>query len=185
MRAWILLALTAAAQDAERGIALSRSGQYRDGEPHLRRACSSDPRYCLDLGWNLFFQNRFDDALRAIQPLPAQRRSNLEGQCLDALGRSAEAEKAFRTAIREPGPRLPYAKFLAREGRLTDALAQLLEFTRLIPDSAPGWLERGRVEFQLDRLAEAENSLTRAASLNLNDPAIALLRARIRALRQR
>ena len=79
----------------------------------------------------------------------------------------ADLELAVRWDPGSAGPKLAYALALAAAGRNADALAQLVDATRIAPDDPQAWFSRALAEAGTDRVAAA-TSLERTVSL---DPA--------------
>jgi tetratricopeptide (TPR) repeat protein len=166
------------------GVLRSAQRDYAAGETLLRQACEKKVAGCwFDLGQNLFFQDRFQDSLVALQRSDDPRKYFYCAQSLDALGQSEEAEKAFLIALQIADrvssagvdPHLPLGIFLGREGRLAEAAESLSIHVKRFPQSRRGWFEKGKIEFQLERWGDAESSVQNAARLEADAASQSLL----------
>lgn len=77
----------------------------------------------------------------------------------------ADLERAVQWDPGSAAPRMAYAVALAAAGRDADALAQLVEATRIAPEDASAWHSRALAEAGTDRKAAAA-SLERAVALD-------------------
>jgi tetratricopeptide (TPR) repeat protein len=174
------------------GMVHAAQGSLRLASKPFRKACELDPRLdaaCYFLGRNLYSLNQFDEAAQVFEkalPLDAQRWRVHAGLALalEAIGRTEEAERHFREAVRqrpaqgwaEADPRIELGAYLFRQGRLDEALAVLADASRDQPGSARARFELGRTLYQLDRLQDAAAQLERAVDLDsANAPAHLLL----------
>ncbi len=162
------------------GAAYAAQSRFGLAEAPLRKACDLDPKLegaCYYLGRNLYTENRFEPALAAFEKAlkfgpPASRwlvQRGL-GLALEALGRSEDAAKAFRAAVEsapaniraDEDPRVDYAVFLMRLGRLDEAAGVLQHHLKRFPASARGRFELGRVLNQKGELEAAAKHLEEA-----------------------
>ncbi|MCW5978356.1 MAG: tetratricopeptide repeat protein [Bryobacteraceae bacterium] len=157
------------------GVAYARLEDYRGALEPFGKACGLDPRLsdaCYYYGRALYAADRYRDALeplrRALRGDPIKSRVDAAlGQCHEALGDSALAEKRFRAAMarkQDPGremARLAYARFLTRQGRPGEAAALLRASNSDAPEV---FYELGLALYQDERLEEAVTALQRAAS---------------------
>jgi len=92
------------------------------------------------------------------------------------LGQSAGAEKAFQSALAEPGPKealqLDYAKFMAAQNRFVDALRQLHEIVVPNPQHAAAWRLGGEIALGRPELVEFARDWTREAARALPEDAV-------------
>jgi Flp pilus assembly protein TadD len=179
------------------GAAYAAQSRFELAEAPLRKACELDPRLegaCYYLGRNLYAENQFEPALAAFEKAlkfgpPAQRwlvQRGL-GLALEALGRSGEASKAFRAAVEsappslraDEDPRVDYAIFLMRQGRLDQALTPLQDHVKRFPASARGRFELGRVLSQKDEMEAAAKHLEEAVKADPQYWAAHLLLGRV------
>jgi len=161
------------------GVVLASQGKTEDAEPAFRNACERDPSLedaCLYYGRVLYLLDRLEPALEALRQAVKIRDTGearrLQALSLEALGRGAEAETEFRTAIRLGGsgspdedPGIDYGVFLYRQGRVADAVPPLESALQRHPDSARAHLELGCLLLALDRLSEAASHLERSLIL--------------------
>jgi len=166
----LLLWQSSAAQDAlaakARGVRAAQTGDYAQASREFGQACRLDPKLtdvCFYEGRALYYSNRFEEALPPLQKSveigeSQSRALSTEAECLEALGRSAEAERAHRKAIEgdhDPQYLVRYAVFLFRQGRSSEAVAPLTRALQSKPEDFDANLEMGRVLFEQDKLAEA------------------------------
>jgi Flp pilus assembly protein TadD len=160
------------------GVAYAEGGDYAAAEQPFHRACllnSGEPDACLYFGRTLYLLDRFEEALdvlaaaRKTDPSSAQIR-RIEALTLEAMGRTAEAETAFREAIRlernsalNEDPAIDYGVFLLRQGNAEQAVRPLSEAVERHPNAARAQLELGCVLLALDRVQEATLHLEIAA----------------------
>lgn len=179
------------------GAAYIAQSQFRLAEAPLRKACDLDPGLeaaCYYLGRTLYAANQFEPALGAFEKAlkfgPPGSRWLVQrgfGLALEALGRAAEAEKSFRIAIEssparfrpDEDPRVDYAVFLIRQGRLNEAVQPLEDHVKRFPASSRGQFELGRVLSQTGELEAAAAHLEKAVEADLQYWAAHLLLGRI------
>jgi tetratricopeptide (TPR) repeat protein len=165
------------------GVVFASQGDYERAEPALRNACERQPKLedaCLYHGRSLYLLDRFLPALEtlrnAMKVSPDAEAHRLAGLSLEALGRSAEAETEFRSALKLPhrgaadeDPGIDFGVFLYRQGRTEESVPPLRAAVERHPDSSRAHLELGCVWLALDRLEDAARELER--SLVLRDSA--------------
>jgi Tfp pilus assembly protein PilF len=182
-----------AAEWAALGVAHAGRGEYALAEEPFHQACLLKPDLpdaCLFYGRVLYLQDRFDAALPVLrkaigrEPRSAQLH-RIEALCLEALGRAAEAETAFRDAVRlergshpDEDPAIDYGVFLYRQGRAGEALVPLESASQRHPDSARAQLELGCVLLSLGRAGDAAARLEHAVAINPALPRAHLLLGR-------
>ena len=169
------------------GVAYAASGNHEAATEPFRRACSLDTSLldvCYYLGRNLYAQNQFQPALEALKRAPKNSRVTLAiAQAHEALGKAAEAETAFRNAMREHSggasadfdPQLHYAVFLYRQGRIREALPAAEAAQARYPQSGRAHFELGRIQLSLGELDKAAASLEQAVRLRYGAAAHLLL----------
>ena len=110
------------------GIAYSLQGRDRAAEDSFGRACESDPREenaCYFLGRAYYYANRFEASLSTLQATlgtgASDRNLTLVGiaEAFEALGRTTDAERAYREASASGTARalVAYGMFLFHQGR--------------------------------------------------------------------
>jgi Tfp pilus assembly protein PilF len=178
------------------GVVHAAQENYAAADIPFQRACELDRKLedaCYYYGRNAFALNRFELSLAAMKKaLPHDRRPfriHLGiAQSLEGLGRTAEAEAQFRTAVQllaerpaapDFDPRLHYSVFLFRQGRLEPALASIQPVIADYPAAARPRLEAARPLFHLGRLAEAGAELEKAVAADPGYTAAHLLLGRI------
>jgi len=166
------------------GVVHAAESNYRLAEAPFRRACELDPHEedaCYYLGRNYYELNRFEAAITAFEnALPVDQKRwrvhNDMALALEALGRAAEAEQHFRSAVAEnhgenrpdQNPRIDLGAFLFKQGRAQEALAELEQAVKESPGSARARFELGRAMFSGQRLGQAIQHLEQAVRI---DPA--------------
>lgn len=97
-----------------------------------------------------------------------------KGRIEERLGRSAEAEEAFRRALGAPfshgAPEMEFARFLEMRERFEEAEAQLLRARRLGGPAFEIQLGLGRLREKLGRCAQAEDEFRRAGASRPGSP---------------
>lgn len=95
------------------------------------------------------------------------------GRAFEALGRTADAESAFRKAVavvqkearpNDYEPSLAYGIFLFREQRMPESISMLHTSLLLAPDRPEVRFELGRALYQSGQLVQAADTLTGAAA---------------------
>ncbi len=170
------------------GVSAGKLGDTVEAEEALRQGCRIDPKLedvCYYHARSLYTLNRFEAALAVLKKVERRGRSLVAmGQALEALGREAEAEAAFREALRRPDAvdeaRLRMGVFLFRAGRMEEAERLLSEAVKGRPDFGEAMGELGRVYYQTGRIAEAVQMLGKAAGLRPDLEWIPLLLERAR-----
>lgn len=118
------------------GLTYSAQEKYAQAEPHLRQACEINPHEenaCYYLGRAYYSLNRYPDSEGAFTKALSQPNANrgrvFAGRALtmDAMGQTAKAEQAYRSAIDagESAALVDYGMFLFRQGRMNEAIVQL------------------------------------------------------------
>ena len=170
------------------GVSAGKLGDNVEAEEALRQGCRLDPKLedvCYYHARSLYTLNRFEAALAVLQKVERRGRSLVAmGQAMEALGREAEAEAAFREALRRADAvdeaRLRMGVFLFRAGRMEEAERLLSEAVKGRPDFGEAMGELGRVYYQTGRIAEAVQMLGKAAGLRPDLEWIPLLLERAR-----
>jgi tetratricopeptide (TPR) repeat protein len=163
------------------GVTHAAHGDYAGAEEPFHRACLLDPKLpdaCLYFGRTLYLLDRFEDAINVLRAALVNDPRNgqiyrIDAMALEASGKMAEAEAAFRQAISldknsapDENPAIDYGVFLYRLGRAEAALDPLQAAVESHPDSARAQLELGCVLLALDRVPQAAAHLERATALN-------------------
>lgn len=163
------------------GVERAARGDYAGAEEPFHRACLLDPKSpgaCLYFGRTLYLLDRFEEALNVLRTVAESDPENpeiyrVQALSLEALGRNAEAETAFRKAIglhpstaANEDPAIDYGVFLYRIGRTEAALDPLKSAVERHPDSARAQTELGCALLALDRLQEASVHLERALAID-------------------
>lgn len=171
------------------GAALASRADYVDAVEPLQKACRLDRNLadaCYFLGRALYAMDRYEAALEPLRQSLAvdEQKGRAEtgiGQALEALGRNGEAEKMYRSAVgRNDGfvgkARVAFGRFLARGGRLDEAL-RVLEQAQA-PESAEALMEYARALMESNRPEAAVVRLERLVQLTPNDAGARLLLAK-------
>ena len=173
----------------DEGIRATQEGKFEIAEPAFAKACRLDPKLpsaCYFHGRVLYYLNRFDEALAELQKaLDAGERGgrvySTRAQCLEALGRTQEAEDEHRKAIAGP----PDAQFLTRyglflyhQGRAADSLEPLTRATALAPEDFEAQLVLGRALLELGKAGDALGHLESAVRGRPNSSQAHLLAAK-------
>jgi type IV pilus assembly protein PilF len=156
--------------------------QRRDlglAEQKFKKAVAVKPDYSEawnNLGAMYMDQGRFADAVPVLQNAlknllygTQERALTNLGLCLVKLGRMREAERRFREAI-EVAPRFPLARkhlgmLLKERGDCAEALTQLDEAARTLPEDAEIQLNRGLCLLSLGKRPSAREAFQRAWQL--------------------
>jgi len=175
-------------------VGLAKQEDYRGAVEPFGRACALEPRLldaCYYHGRALYAADQYRAALAPLRAALAVdavkgRAETAMGQCHEALGEAAEAERLFRAAIARrdrwgQGARLAYGLFLVRQGRAAEAVT-VLEAAQM-PESAEARYELGLALSQCDRVAEAVSELAKAPEHEAARLLLAKLRARLAAPR--
>ncbi len=158
---------------------------YKLAVTAFRRACDLAPKdedACYLLGRSYYSLTRLSEAIAAFKKaLDSGRRvwRAYNGMALaeESFGRSVEAERLFREAIRTydgtanayVSPSIDFGAFLFRQGRLEESLRVLRSAVDEQPGSARAHFELARTLVQLDLLEEAAKHLGQAVSIDPND----------------
>lgn len=177
------------------GVIHAAQGNFKPAEGPLRTACQLDPRdkdACYYLGLASYNLGQYESALDAYTKAlrstsPIGRVHSGMGLVLEALGRSADAERELREALKSgngqsvPGfdPEVELGAFLFRQGRLEEALRILNEAAKSRPDSARAHFELARTLVQFGRLDDAASHLEKAVASDPSDAAVHLLLGRV------
>lgn len=165
------------------GVAHATSGDYEAAEPAFARACALAPRLedaCYYHGRALYALNRFEASLEALKKAARGAKVDLgEAQALEALGRAAEAERAFQRALGgDPAAPGAYGLFLVRQGRVDEAIPVLQSAVEKAPRMPEPRVYLGRALLEKGRIAEAAASLEQAIALAPNHGQAHLLLAK-------
>lgn len=173
------------------GAARARTGDYAAAAGPFHRACDLEPGLedaCYFEGRALYAGDRYREALAPLEKaLRADRvKARAEtalGQCREALGEAAEAERLYRHAVGRndafaQGARQAYGLFLIRQGRPEEAVPPL-EAAQM-PETGEGRYRLGWAYAECERLGEAERALRRATELDAGHEAARLLLEKVR-----
>ncbi len=175
------------------GVVHAALGDYTRAEEPFHRACLLDaklPDACLYFGRALYLLDRFEQSVNVLRTALLSDPRNaqilrIEALALEASGKTAEAESAFREAIRldknsppNEDPAIDYGVFLYRQGRAEAALEPLQAAVQRHPDAARAQLELGCALLELDRVEQAATHLERATALDPQAPRGHLLLAK-------
>jgi serine/threonine-protein kinase len=167
---------------AERGIALTDHGRYKEAEAAFREAIRlqpDSPRVNYGLGLALYNQRRYKEAeaafRKAIRLIPDYPHGPcMLGAALAYQGRYSEAEAAFREAIRIqhdfPMAHNNLGIALYNQGRHKEAEAAYREAIRLRPDYPEAHYGLGAALAGQGRPKEAEAVHREAIRLKPDDP---------------
>jgi len=165
------------------GLVTAAGGNLQEALTPFRKACQLAPRdeeACYYFARNLYALHRYDLACepfaQALRAAPEGMRSKVDRAAalnLEALGRSAEAERHFREAVRlhrddgrpDEDPHIDYGAFLFRQGRTAEALRTLEKAAAALASSSRANTELGRVLLELGRPDAAAVQLERAIGL--------------------
>lgn len=175
-------------------MGLAKQGDYRGAAEPFGRACKMNPQLldaCYYHGRALYAADQYREALAPLRQALAVdavkgRAEAALGQCHEALGETAEAERLFQAAIGRKdgwlqGAGLAYGMFLIRQGRAAEAVTVLQ--AAQTPESAEARYELGLALSQCDRLAEAVRELEKAPAHEAAQLLVAKLRVRLAAPR--
>jgi tetratricopeptide (TPR) repeat protein len=176
------------------GELLEAAGNKPEAEKHfqlalthrVRRAeeLASLARFCHDRGWYQAAVTNYQDAI-SLNPVSASLHLGA-GQCLAALGRSAEAGRHFVEAVRL-APDSGESRFLlgvdlGRQGKSSEAAEQFREAVRLLPELIEARLNLGVALSNLGKNAEA---LAQFEEVQRRSPTNVTAQQQIQILRQR
>lgn len=176
------------------GELLEAAGNKVEAEKHfqlalthrVRRAeeLASLARFCHDRGWYQAAVTNYQDAI-SLNPVAAPLHLGT-GQCLAALGRSAEAGRYFAEAVRL-APDSGESRFLlgvdlGRKGQSAEAAEQFREAVRLLPELIEARLNLGVALSNLGKNAEA---LAQFEEVLRRNPTNVTAQQQIQILRQR
>ncbi len=172
------------------GVRAAQQSNYSEAAEQFGKACRLEPTLkdvCYYQGRALYYSNRFADALAPLQKSvaageSAARAESTSAECLEALGKSTEAEQAHRKAITQdanPEYKVRYAQFLFRQGRFTEAVDPLTEALKAAPDDFEANLEMGRVLFEEEKFERALAYLNKALRARPEDTQGHLLAAKV------
>ncbi len=163
------------------GVVYAAGGDYQRAEEPFHRACLLNARLpdaCLYFGRALYLRDHYEQAINVLRTAQQTDPANpqiyrIQALALEASGKTEDAERAFREALRLNGPSPPnedpaidYGVFLYRQGRAGAALEPLEAALRRHPDAARAHLELGCVLLELDRVEQAAAHLERAVALD-------------------
>jgi len=173
------------------GVTFMKLRRLDEAEAAFRKAIDIDKRFFhprMNLGIVLNKQGRYGEALEILEPLYGENRGMLElrlayGQALGGAGEFAAAEKIYRSTLETKSiPTITQANLhfrlgvlLNRQGRFTDAAAELEKAIALDPDGANSHVQLGAALMQLQQADRAERELLRAYELAGNKVGIAQL----------
>jgi tetratricopeptide (TPR) repeat protein len=174
------------------GVSWAMTGDYDRAEVPFGRACKLAPKLtdvCYFHARALYALNQFAPALVVLEQLRdglEGRRFSAIGQALEALGKEAGAEAAFKQALGATDHRgesfLRYGIFLFRSGRLEQAGIALESALQLTPKSAEAHAELGRLRYQQENFGEAVRLLKEALAIEPSREAASLLLEKARKL---
>jgi len=180
----------------QRGLKLAMSGQLEAAAETLTKACELSPRNddaCYYLGRTWFTLGRYvearDSFAKALQISPKPMLSKAHRAAalnFVALIIPEEAERHFRKAVQlsrgtkstDEDPRVDYAAFLFRQGRMEEALPLLEQAVKEQPASARANTELGRVLLHMGKRELAAARLEKAVALDPRSTAARLLLGR-------
>ena len=180
----------AAVEAKQAGIRATQKGDYSEAAVNFAEACRLDPKLssaCYFQGRSLYYANRFSEALAPLRKSidagesDARARSTM-AECFEALGKNAEAERAYRKSIANDSDALykvRYASFLFRQGRANEAVAPLEQALTAKPKDFDANLEMGRVRFELGNWDEALRCLNAALRIRPVSTQAHLLAAKV------
>jgi Flp pilus assembly protein TadD len=163
-------------------IALRAAGRTEEAMTHYRAAAAEEPAAHYALGFELGQAGRFEEAERELSEYIAlapegelvPRAALLRGQALVRLQRAADAESAFRDAIRmAPRNADAYgalADLLASQGRHRDAIALYRAQLERAPASVEGLQGLALALYATGQGSEAVDAFQKAATLRPADP---------------
>lgn len=164
------------------GIALKAAGRTPEAIEHYRAALPGEPTAHYALGFELGVAGKFDEAARELQAFLAARPMDatapkaavLLGQALARLDKNAEAERAFRDALRmaprDVDARGGLADVLLRTERFEEAIPLYREFLAREPSNAGVHHNLGMALMQAQKEPEAVAEFERALALSPSDP---------------
>ncbi|MBS1826681.1 MAG: tetratricopeptide repeat protein [Acidobacteria bacterium] len=160
------------------GVAYASMNQYANAEPAFAKACRLAPALadaCYYHGRALYALNRFPDSLVALEKAPAGscEVQLAKGQAHEALGNGAEAEAAFRQALRTCGWKTADAGaalglFLLRQGRQGEAEPVLRATVSTFPNAGAARVHLGRLLLEKNDGEGAREQLEAAVRLTPN-----------------
>lgn len=166
------------------GIALKAAGRTSEALEQYRAALPEEPGAHYALGFELGTAGKFDEAARELQaflsarPLDATapKAAVLLGQALARLGKTSEAEHAFRDALRmaprDVDARGGLADVLLNMQRFQEAVPLYREFLALEPSNAGAHHNLGMALLQVQQESEAVTEFERAVALSPSDPSL-------------
>lgn len=165
-----------ALDQTERAQTILQESLARGDHPHTQ----------VSLGYVLFVQQRFEDALactdRAIEAQPSLSSAHfLRAKALVALERREEGVQALRRAFEsgEEGleAQILFGRTLAQVDALDEAIEAMAEATDRFPSSLEAWALRCELEFRAGRTVEARRSLAETAARDGDARVVPRLRA--------
>jgi tetratricopeptide (TPR) repeat protein len=174
------------------GVAHARLEDYRGSLEPFRQACLLDERLpdaCYYAGRAFYASDQYEKALeplsKALRVDPVKGRAEAAlGQCHEALGQPAEAEKRLRAAVARNDSaaqlaRLAYSRFLTRQGRAPEAVPVAEKAQQ--PETPQSRFELALALSQSGRLEDALKALDRALTLQPDYEEAFVLRAKLQA----
>lgn len=163
-------------------IALQNAGRMEEAMAHYQTATADEPVAHYALGFELGRSGQYRDAERelaeyiTLQPdgelVPDA--SLLRGQALVNLGRTLDAERAFRDTLRmepaHPDARLALADVLMSQGRPAEALPLYRDLVTLAPDRVESLRGLGLALYASGQGAEALQVFEKIVAMQPNDP---------------
>jgi tetratricopeptide (TPR) repeat protein len=172
------------------GVRATQQNDYSEAAKEFGEACRLEPTLkdvCFYQGRALYYANRFDDALAPLKKSieigesEARARSTM-AECLEALGRAAEAEREHRRAVALDANAehdVRFAVFLFRQGRIAEAVEPLEKALKMSPDNFEANLEMGRVLFEQEKFEQALRCLNAAVRVRPQSTQAHLLAAKV------
>ncbi|HYH47338.1 MAG TPA: tetratricopeptide repeat protein, partial [Thermoanaerobaculia bacterium] len=173
--------LPAGERELYRTLPVARTGVSPDALAHLEKLvrAGADPGLKLELALAELRRRRYAEAERLLAGWPGEARDGRVLQALatawEGLGRTAEAESAFRAALARPEVDRPevaarLGQLLGRQGRHREAAEILAGAVAERPNLVAAWYRLGEAQAALGSKADAAASFRRALAI---DPAAA------------
>jgi tetratricopeptide (TPR) repeat protein len=160
---------------------------YSDADKWLTRSVekdSKDPESWYYLGRTKYKENRFEEAVEAFEQCLKLDSKNVKaetnlGLSLAALGRTSEAQSAYRNAIaQQEGDAqknsetfIDFGNLLLDENQPEDAIKYLSKAREIAPQEFRVFQSLGKAYLRLNKLPEAQTALEKAVSLTPDDGA--------------
>ena len=157
-------------------------GDFSDADKWFSRVVEwspKDPEAWYDLGRTKYSENRFEEAIAALQrvlqldPANVKAADNL-GLSYGALGRNEEAIAAYQRAIdlqakstdKNAGPYLDWGSLLIENNREQDSLPLLAQALAISPGDFRVHRELGKAYLHLNELEKSKTELEKAINLS-------------------